>query len=343
MWEEYKGYVACLTFNVQSIFGCLDRGYEIGPGPPNRLEVVRTTATAVRLKWTSPTILPQKVVRYSVYYAVTLDVGRRYPGWTPSYQRVDTDDDNKFYDLDRLTPDTRYRVYVVARGRNEDAVSLPSDVVEFVTDGVASRVEAYKWKVEAPLILPTTLICLVNTRGGGERENIDVTWYLGRTQRDFDSTPLPSSSSSSGKYQQATRLMPDPLEGSSSETNSRRIYIASLTIGRVVNADFGFYKCLARTPFGDSSATVELVQSTALRVPQSPPNVTDCCVKENVQTKCMSSCQNNVEEQTTISLFQVSFFVISQKVSYLELSPITSIRTHLRPNNKIIMKPNFSS
>lgn len=311
MWEEYKGYVACLTFNVQSIFTCLDRGYEIGPGPPNRLEVLRTTSTAVRLKWASPSILPQKVVRYSIFYGVLIDPSRRYPGWTPAYQRVDTDDDSKFYDLDRLTPDTRYRLYVVARGRNDDAVSLPSDAVEFVTDGVASRVEAYKWKVETPLTLPTTLICMVNTRGGGERENIDVAWYYGRNQRDFDSSPLPSSSAQD-KYQQSTRLMPEPNaldQGGSQELNSRRIYVASLTISRVSNGDLGFYKCAVRTPFGDTSATVELVQSTALRVPQSPPNVTDCCVKEGVQSKCMATCQNNVEEQTTISLFQVSGLV----------------------------------
>lgn len=109
--------ILCLTFDIQSIFGCFRRGYMMLPSHPTNLTVKNILPTSATIVWDEPKTNPKLVSNYSLFYGKD--------SMTEVTNAVSP------YELAGLKPDTVYNVYVIAKA--EKGSSLQSAIAAFRT------------------------------------------------------------------------------------------------------------------------------------------------------------------------------------------------------------------
>ncbi|KRZ18005.1 Ig-like and fibronectin type-III domain-containing protein C25G4.10 [Trichinella zimbabwensis] len=286
-WEDYKSYVACLSFNIRNMYECFITGYKQNPDPPVDLVVIHAGKRKAEIMWKPPIKMPHLVHQYRVTV-------RDLAGELQS-ERVVVENLLK---IEHLHPNTDYVVSVVAEGTNSASVSLPSNILRITTDGLAPEVHVYKEETAAIEGTTQTLVCKINIHGKRLGKPL-VTWFRRWNSADrFEPIPL-QGAHDAHRFQTDTFLSAEGPFGIS--------YVSTLTIANIRSTDNAQYKCLAWTAHGEGFAEMRLRASHTVHIPDSPPNVTECCLRENVEEKCLSTCHGRTVNLDLNSLFAFEY------------------------------------
>lgn len=285
-WESYKHFVACLSFNVLSMYDCLQEGYEKSPGPPQNFRVVDWGAAVIEVTWDHPDKLADRVTGYNLHY-------RHSSSPETEGQETLVVPFRNSYRLTGLNPDTSYKLYVTAEGSG-DMRSLPSNSVTLVTKGVSPDVKAYRPLIKAVLGTTQTLVCLVELHGVEHAADLHIQWLKETHRGRLDFTYVKSS---------RQRHISTYSTGHRADTKH---FVSSLNLDPVESNDLGLYRCVAKNNFGSARADVVITSHETPVAPATPPNVTHCCLNEGVHRECLSSCQGDLKKPLNVTRYSPS-------------------------------------
>uniref|UniRef100_A0A5S6QQU3 DB module n=1 Tax=Trichuris muris TaxID=70415 RepID=A0A5S6QQU3_TRIMR len=287
-WEEYKAYVACLSFNIQPMYQCFAEGYRKSPYPPVNLTAVSVGQRSAHLQWKPPLALSSLVKKYRVQCRSS-DMLFLKEGHTSS----------TFLLIDDLLPNTKYAITVTAEGEDFTARSLPSDEITIVTKGLTPEVEAYQEEMETADGFTQTLACRIKVHG--RRQSVPSVQWVRRWTKGENFHPIASQGDLSKSYSADIFL--------SSVEATWLLYTTTLTIYSVRATDYALYKCQVRTEDGEDTKEIRLRPLHTIHIPRSPPNITKCCLKEQLEGACLATCKGSSLDLDFAGLFLADFQV----------------------------------
>jgi hypothetical protein len=148
-----------------------ESSYAHRPTTPASIKITNVTTDTLHVAWQPPSVGAALVRKYIVMYTSK--------GMTFESKTLLVPFDTLSVALTNLHPDTSYNVSVAAADAGGQHISLHSDTITIVTDGVPPVVHPYRASLSEPIQsdVKYVLVCLVDVHGW-EHTKVRVSWML---------------------------------------------------------------------------------------------------------------------------------------------------------------------
>lgn len=309
--KSWAHYQSCLAINLPNMFLCLQKGYAKTPTPPQQLRLEQIEKTSVLIKWEEPEMNADQVEHYRIIISEQVENNVIKP-LEPSQNEYDENEDVEETDgmdeeeptrpafltghapkrieietgrqtsikIENLQPGTLYNAYVLAIGNEPTQRSLSSDMLDFQTIGVAPQIQPYKKIVNAPNGAKSAVIACRFSMSSVSYKSAKIQWQ----HKSIDSSNF-KTITESDHYNSSHYIW---------SYERPREYIMMLQINKIINSDFGLYRCSVSDNYGTSETDVQLTVASLDVASSTPPkSPVECCESRGVEKRCMSMCGGN--------------------------------------------------